>query len=60
MKEAYSTASKLRERKVKGEGLYNYQERKSNLYWEFIQRSPGPDNVLVNVRLLERAMKFCK
>lgn len=60
MKEAEAAANRLRERKSKGEGLYNYQEIKSNLYWEFIQQSPGPDTVLVNVRLLERAMKFCK
>jgi len=36
MKEAEAAASRLRERKSKGEGLYNYQEIKSNMYWEFI------------------------
>ena len=60
MKEAHETVSKLRQRKIKGEFLQNYQEIKSNLYWDFIRQSPGPDNVLVNIRLLERAVKFCK
>ena len=60
MKEAHETVSKLRQRKIKGEFLQNYQEIKSNLYWDFIRQSPGPNNVLVNIRLLERAVKFCK
>lgn len=46
--------------KLKNTKGYNYRDIKSNLYYEFIKESPCPDNIFVNTRQLERAIKFCK
>ena len=60
MIKAYDSFMALKQKRKNGSGAYNYSDDKSNLCWDLIKDHPLPENIIVNKRMLDRTLMFCK
>lgn len=60
MIKAYENFMALKKKRDDGSGAYNYSDDKSNMCWDLIKDHPLPENIIVNKRMLDRALMFCK